>query len=139
GGERRGCLARPEAFKVGHKEEAVSSVVEFRNLNWATQGETVLVLTIGLAYRRWIRRASRARVKVVGPGVQPVVAKEFEDRSVVFVRARLRGDVHLSGFAAELRGINAGLNLEFLESLHRRQKDVGIEVDVGVGDAIQRV
>ncbi len=58
---------------------------------------------------------------------------------MVFVRARFRGDVHLSGFAAELRGINAGLHLEFLQSLHRRQKYVGIEVDVGVGDAIQGV
>ena len=42
-------------------------------------------------------------------------------------------------FPAELRRVNPGLDLEFLESVDRRLQDVGVEIDVGVGDAVQGV
>ncbi len=39
---------------------------------------------------------------------------------------------------AELSRINPGLDLELLEGVHRRLEDVRVEVDVGVGDSVQR-
>jgi hypothetical protein len=47
------------------------------------------------------------------------------------------GDVDLSGFPSEVRGVDAGLNLEFLQSFDGRQKDVRVEIDVSVCDAVE--
>ena len=55
------------------------------------------------------------------------------------IRTRLGDDVHLAGGAAELRRIDAGLHFEFFERVDRRQEDVGVEIDVGVVDAVERV
>ena len=64
---------------------------------------------------------------------------EFEHRAVQAVRARLRDHVHLARLAPEFGGVDAGLHLEFFERVDRRQEDVGVEVDVGVVDAVERV
>src|SRR5262245_41263592 len=55
------------------------------------------------------------------------------------IRAGFGDDVHLAGGAAELRRIDAGLYFEFLERVDGRQEDVGVEIDVGVVDAVERV
>ncbi len=39
---------------------------------------------------------------------------------------------------AELGGIDAGLHLEFLQRVDGRQHDVGVEIGVGVVDAVER-
>ena len=77
--------------------------------------------------------------EVIGAGVEFIVAKEFEKRCVIGIGAGLGGDVDLSGFAAELRGIDAGLDLEFLNCVDGRQKDVEVEVDIGIGNSVESV
>ena len=78
------------------------------------------------------RERVRARVELV-------VAVELEHGAVEGIRARLGDDVHLAGGASELGRVDAGLHLEFFERVNRRQEDVGVEVDVGVVDAVERV
>ena len=75
----------------------------------------------------------------VGAGVELLVAVELEDRAVKGVRARLGDHVHLTRGAAELGRVDARLHLEFFQRVHRREKDVGVEVDVGVVHAVERV
>ena len=41
--------------------------------------------------------------------------------------------------APELGGVNSGLHLEFLQGVDGRQERIGVEVDVGVGDAVEGV
>ena len=64
---------------------------------------------------------------------------EPEQRPVECVGAGFGDHVHLARRTAELGGIHAGLHLEFLERVHRRQEDVGVEVDVGVVHAVEGV
>ena len=64
---------------------------------------------------------------------------ELEDGAMKGVRARLGDDVHLSRGASELGRVDAGLHLEFFQRVHRWEEDVGVEVDVGVVDAVERV
>ena len=71
--------------------------------------------------------------------VELVVAVELEHGAAEGVRPRLGHDVHLAGGASELRGVDAGLHLELFQRVDRRQEDVGIEIDVGVVDAVERV
>ena len=77
-------------------------------------------------------------MKRVVLGVELVVAEELEQRSVIVVGARLGGDVDLCRLAAELGRIDAGLNLELLQRVDGRLDDVGVEVRVGVVDAVER-
>ena len=88
--------------------------------------------------RRLRRHGLRGR-EGVRTRVELVVAVEFEHGAMEGVRARLGDDVHLAGGAAELGRIDAGLHLEFLERVNRRQEDVGVEIDVGVVHAVERV
>ena len=53
------------------------------------------------------------------------------------VAATFRGHVNLSGTATELSGVNAGLHLEFLQRFGGREDYVGVEVGVGIFDAIE--
>ena len=57
-------------------------------------------------------------------GVELLVAEEFEDRAVERVAARLGDDVHLRALVPELRRVDAGLDLELLDRVDRRQGDV---------------
>ncbi|MCA2968151.1 MAG: hypothetical protein INH43_06520 [Acidobacteriaceae bacterium] len=75
----------------------------------------------------------------VGSGVGFVVAEELEQGAVVLVGAAFGGDVNLAGTAAEFGGVDTGLDLELLEGFDGGEDDVEIEVDVGVGDAIEGV
>ena len=75
----------------------------------------------------------------VGLGVEFLVAEEFEDRAVEGVAARLGDDVHLRALVTELGRVDAGLDLELLDRIDRRQGDVVVEVRVGVTDAVERV
>ena len=88
--------------------------------------------------RRLRRRGLSGRERI-RTRVELVVAVEFEHGAMEGIRARLGDDVHLAGGAAELRRIDAGLHLEFLERVDRRQEDVGVEIDVGVVHAVERV
>jgi hypothetical protein len=64
---------------------------------------------------------------------------EFEHGSVEAVRARFGDDVDLTRATSEFGRVNAGLDLELLQRIDRWQEDIGVEVDVGVVDAVQRV
>ena len=57
---------------------------------------------------------------------------------MILVAAGLGGHVDLRGVVAELGGIDAGLHLEFLQRVDGRQHDVGIEIGVGIVDAVER-
>ena len=96
------------------------------------------VAVLGPLERRLRRSGLRGRERV-RPGVPGVVAVEFEAGAVEAVGARFRDHVHLARLAAEFRGVDAGLDLELLERVDRGEKDVGVEVDVGVVDAVERV
>ena len=56
---------------------------------------------------------------------------------MVFIRAGLSGDVDLSGGAAELGGVNTGLDLKLLKRIDGWLENVGVEINVGVGDAVK--
>ena len=83
---------------------------------------------------RGLSRRERVRTRV-----ELVVAVEFEHGAMKGIRTRLGDDVHLAGGAAELGRVDAGLHFEFLERVDRRREDVGVEIDVGVVDAVERV
>ena len=92
-----------------------------------------------IPFERRLRGRRLRRREGVRSGVQRIVAVEFEQRAAQAVRARLRDHVHLARLAPEFGGVDAGLHLEFFERVDRRQEDVGVEVDVGVVDAVERV
>src|SRR5438093_13770210 len=71
--------------------------------------------------------------------VQGIVAEEFEQRAMVGVAARLGEHVDLRALMSELRGVNTGLNFELLNRVNRGKDDIGIEIRIGVVDAVQRV
>ena len=77
--------------------------------------------------------------EVVGLGVESVVAQEFEQSSVIHVAAGPGGYVDLPGFAAELGGVDAGLDFEFLQSVHGGKHHVQVEIHIGIRDAVQGV
>ena len=83
--------------------------------------------------------AGPERSEGIGIGVHLVVAEELEERAVILVRAGLGQHVDLGGLAAELGRIDAGLHLEFLQRVDRRHDHEGVEIRVGVLDAIERV
>ena len=58
---------------------------------------------------------------------------------MVFIGARLRRGVHLTGGSTELRGIDSALHLKLLQGIDRGQYDIRVEVHVCVVDAIQGV
>ena len=55
------------------------------------------------------------------------------------VAAGLGGDVDLGGFPAELGGIDAALDLEFLNGVDGGKLDLQVEIGVGVGYAVKGV
>src|SRR5262245_48368268 len=75
----------------------------------------------------------------VGLSIQSIVAKEFEQRAVIGIAAGLRQYVDLGALMPELGGINTDLNFELLNRVNRRKYDVGVEIRVGVIDAVERV
>ena len=77
--------------------------------------------------------------EIVVLGIERIVSKKLERGAVILVGAGLGRDVDLPGGASELGRVDAGLHLELLERIHRRQHDVQIEIDIGVRDAVQRV
>src|SRR5437660_12646499 len=64
---------------------------------------------------------------------------ELETCSVEIVGSGFRDYVHLARLAPEFGGVDTRLHFEFLERVDRGQKDIGVEVDVRVVDAVQRV
>ena len=71
--------------------------------------------------------------------VEPGVAQELERGAAHLVRTRLRRDVDLRDGAAVLRIEETRHDVELLERVDRRQQHVGVEVQVGVLDAVERV
>ena len=57
---------------------------------------------------------------------------------MILVAAGLGEHVDLGGVAPELGRVNAGLHLELLQRVDRGQDHVGVEVGVGILDAVQR-
>src|SRR5712691_8399263 len=58
---------------------------------------------------------------------------------MVVIGAGFSGDVDLARLAAELGWVDAALHLELLERVDRGELDVQVEIDVGVGNAVQSV
>src|SRR5215470_5692606 len=58
---------------------------------------------------------------------------------MIGVAARLGEHVDLRALMPELRGVNTDLNFELLNSVNGRKDDIGIEIRVGVIDAVQSV
>src|SRR5262249_42042058 len=77
--------------------------------------------------------------KSVWLSVHAFVAKEFEQRAMICIAARLREDVHLSALVPEFRRVNADLNFKLLNRINRGKRDICIEVWVSIIDAVERV
>src|SRR5262250_1797388 len=75
----------------------------------------------------------------VGLSVQGIVAKEFEQGAVICVAAGLGEHVDLRALMPELRGVNTDLNFELLNGVNGGKDDIGVEIRVGVIDAIEAV
>src|SRR2546425_2623248 len=75
----------------------------------------------------------------VGLSVQDIVAEEFEQGAMICVAAGLGEHVDLRALMPELRGVNTGLNFELLNGVNRGKHDIGIEIWVGVIDAVEGV
>src|SRR5882672_9605503 len=73
----------------------------------------------------------------VGLSVQGIVAKEFEQGAMIGVAAGLGEHIDLGALVPELRGVNTELNFELLNSVNGRKDDIGIEIRVGVIDAVK--
>src|SRR5262249_61392584 len=71
--------------------------------------------------------------------VQGIVAEEFEQGAMISVAAGLGEHIDLSALMSELSGVNTNLNFELLNRINRRKNDIGIEIRVGVIDAVERV
>src|SRR6058998_1471982 len=71
--------------------------------------------------------------------VQGIVAEEFEQGAVICVAAGLGEHVDLRALMPELRGVNTNLNFELLNGVNGRKDDIGIEIRVGVIDAVEGV
>src|SRR5438552_7189100 len=69
--------------------------------------------------------------------VQGIVAEEFEQGAMICVAAGLGEHVDLSALMPELRGVNTELNFELLNGINGGKDDIGIEIRVGVIDAVE--
>src|SRR6058998_4353882 len=72
-------------------------------------------------------------------GIQGIIAHEFEQRAMIDVAPGFGEHVDLRALMSELRGVNTGLNFELLYGVNRGKDDIGIEIRIGVIDAVQRV
>ena len=122
-------LAQP--FPVEHEEQPVPSVDQLRHDDRSAHRCAVLI-------------AAERRDRPVGPieivlGVERRVARELEHGAVDLVGPRLGRRVDLRDRAAVLRVEQAGNHVELLQRVDRRQQHVGVEVQVGVLDAVERV
>src|SRR5215467_2009100 len=70
--------------------------------------------------------------------VQCIVAQKFEQSAMICVAAGLGEHVDLRRLMPELRGVNTELNFELLNGINGRKHDVGIEIRVGVINAVER-
>src|SRR5205823_8235432 len=71
--------------------------------------------------------------------VQGIITEEFEHSAMIGVAAGLGEHVDLRALMPELRGVNTDLNFELLNSVNGRKDDIGIEIRVGVIDAVEGV
>src|SRR5262249_2436452 len=71
--------------------------------------------------------------------VQGIITEEFKQGAVIRVTAGLGEHVDLRALMPELRGVNTDLNFELLNSVNGWKDDIGIEIRVGVIDAVQSV
>ena len=137
-GDRRGVvqnlllLSQPESLVVRHEEQLIPAVEQPGNLHRSPEREAELIPLEGSGLGAHAGKGIRSRI-------ERVVANEFEDRPVILIRSALGGDVHLRRLATEFSRIHAGLDLEFLHAIDRGQERVGVEVDVLIDDAVERV
>src|SRR5436189_6398143 len=71
--------------------------------------------------------------------VEGVVTEGFEDRAMIGVAAGLGEHVDLGALMPELGGVNTDLNFELLNGVNGRKDDIGIEIRVGIIDAVESV
>ena len=128
---RRQRLGLAQPFPVEQEEQPVAAVQQLGNDDGAADRRAVLVA---------LERRDRPIVAIeVVLRVERRMARELEDRAVQLVGARLRRGVDLRDRPAVLRVEQAGEDVELLQRVHRRQQHVGVEVQVGVLDPVQRV
>src|SRR6266571_291187 len=72
-------------------------------------------------------------------GIQGIVAEEFEQRAMIGVAPGFGEHVDLRALMSELRGVNTGLNFELLNGVNGGEDDIGIEIRVGIIDAVEGV
>src|SRR5207249_11515545 len=72
-------------------------------------------------------------------GIQGIVAEEFEQRAMIGVAPGLGEHVDLRAMMSELRGVNTVLNFELLNGVIGGEDDIGIEIRVGIIDAVESV
>src|SRR5262249_49837557 len=116
-------LAVLQSFEVRKKEEAVAN-------HPPAEREAVLIAMEGGLIGRSLAPL---------PGVELVIAQEFEDCAVVIVGTGFRGDIDLPGIASELGRVDPALYFEFLERVHRRPEHERIPVGICILNAIERV
>src|SRR5205085_5462705 len=112
------------------EKQPVLAVKYFRYPDRASQSESILIKPEWIFWWHYTREC-------VVLCIQGRVPKKLERRSVKLVAAWFGGDIDLSDGAAELRGIDACLNFEFLKHVDGRQEEVTQEVDIGIFDPIQ--
>ena len=122
--------ALAQAFPIDHEEEPVFAVNDSWHDNRSAHGEAVLISL------EW-------RDRVAGPvevvlGIESRIAQELEGTSVKVIGPRASCRVDLRDSPAVFGVEQTRLDLEFLQRVDRRLDHIGIEVGVGVVDAIQR-
>ena len=124
-------LGLAQALPVEHEEQPVAAVQQVGDDDRAAQRRAVLVA---------LERRDRPIVAIeVVLGVERRMARELEHRAMELVGARLGGGVDLRDGPAVLGVEQAGEDVELLQRVHRRQQHVGVEVQVGVLDPVERV
>ena len=124
-------LVLAQAFPVDHEEQSVSAIDHLRQDHRAAQREPVLIALE--------RRDGIARLVEVVLRIEAGIAQELEHRAAQLIRTRLGRHVHLGDGAAVLRIEDPRDDVELLQRVDRRQQHVGVEVQVGVLDAVERV
>src|SRR6185437_13042637 len=125
------ALPKAKSLIVRYEKQLLAPVKQMRYAHWPTQLESIIVPF------EWVFRVHCCELILLG--VQNIVAEKFKQSSVIGICARLGQDVDLCAFVSILRRIDADLDFKLLNRINRRKRDVGVEVRVGVIDAVEGV
>ena len=123
--------ALAEPFIVGHEKQAILAIEQLGDRHRPAKHKAELVPLKGILPGA-VRRES------VVFGIQLVVTEELIQGTVIDIAATLRRDVDLRRAAAKFGRVHTALHLKLLQRFHGRENYVGVEVRVGVLNAVQR-